>query len=136
MPSPIGTWTLNSFYLTDTVTGEKHMPFGREPIGCIVIQPSGRMIALLTPSGRKAPTTVEDKAAAFDAMVAYSGQYRIEGQEFVTSVEMAWFEPWVGGEQRRRYRLDGDTMNIESAPAKMPGLENPVVGTLVWTRES
>ncbi|XWN32959.1 MAG: hypothetical protein ROR55_07720 [Devosia sp.] len=51
-------------------------------------------------------------------------------------MEIAWFEQWVGGEQRLRYRLDGDIMHIESAPATMPGLENPVVGTLVWTRES
>ncbi|MEM7169846.1 MAG: lipocalin-like domain-containing protein [Pseudomonadota bacterium] len=136
MSSPVGTWILNSFYLTDTVTGEKHMPFGPDPVGCIVIQPSGRMIAVLTPSDRKAPTTMEEKAAAFDAMVAYSGQYRLEGEEFVTNVEMAWFEPWVGGEQRRYYQLDGDTMSIESGSTAMPGLENPVVGTLVWTRES
>jgi hypothetical protein len=93
------------------------------------------MIAVLTPSSRKPPITVEEKAAAFDAMYAYSGHYRLEGDEFVTSVDVAWFEPWVGGDQRRAYCVEGDTMTIVSAPVRSPAFENLVVGTLVWTRE-
>lgn len=132
----IGVWKLHSFDLTDTVTGEKRQPLGPSPRGSLVLHPSGRMIAVLTPSDRKPPITAEEKAAAFDAMYAYSGPYRLEGDEFVTSVDVAWFEPWISSEQRRTFRIDGDRMRIVSAPVRSPAFANPIIGTLVWTREA
>ncbi|WP_460449596.1 lipocalin-like domain-containing protein [Alsobacter sp. SYSU BS001988] len=77
--SPVGVWRLRSFDLADTVTGEKRQPFGAHPQGCLVLHPCGRMIGVLTPSGRPIPVTIEEKVAAFDAMYAYSGMYRLEG---------------------------------------------------------
>ncbi len=133
--SPVGVWILRSFFVADTVTGEMHQPFGPDPRGCLALEPTGRMFGMLTPSGRARPTTVEEKAAAFDAMYAYSGRYRLEGDDFVTSVDVAWFEPWVGSEQRRTFRVEGDTMTIVSAPVRIPAYENPIIGTLVWVRE-
>ena len=94
------------------------------------------MIGVLTPSGRAAPVSVEEKAAAFDAMYAYSGHYRLEGDEFITSVDVAWFESWVGSEQRRRYRVQGQTITIVSAPVRSSAFEHAIAGTLVWTREA
>ena len=134
--SPVGVWSLRSFDLVDTVTGEKRLPFGTDPRGSLAIPPSGRMFVVMTPSGRQPPTSVEEKAAAFDAMYAYSGQYRIEDGEFITSVDVAWFEPWVGSEQRRAYRVEGNTMTIVTAPVRSPAFEIPFIGTLVWKRET
>ncbi len=133
--SPVGTWKLLSYEIVDTVTGDRRLPFGPDPLGRIMLDASGRMMGILTPSCRATPAAVEDKAAAFDAMFAYSGHYRLEGDAFVTSVDVAWFQPWVGSEQRRAFRVEGNTMTIVSAPVRSPAFDNPVIGTLVWTRE-
>ncbi len=132
----IGMWRLLSFDLTDTLTGEKRQPFGAHPRGSLVLHPGGRMIGMLTPSDRKPPVTVEEKAAAFDAMFAYSGPYRLEGDDFITSVDVAWFEPWIGGEQRRTFKIDGNRMSIVSAPVRSPAFANPIIGSLLWEREA
>jgi hypothetical protein len=34
-------------------------------------------------------------------MIAYSGKYRVEGKEFVATVDMSWKEVWNSMEQRR-----------------------------------
>jgi hypothetical protein len=44
-----------------------------------------------------------DQAEAFQKLVAYSGLYRIESPDrFVTAIDVAWFEPWLGSEQARK----------------------------------
>jgi hypothetical protein len=50
------------------------------------------------------------------SMIAYSGKYRIEGNDFVTTVDVSWNEAWNGTEQRRHCTLDGDKLMIVSAP--------------------
>ena len=43
-------------------------------------------------------------------MIAYSGRYRVEGSTITTKVEVAWNEAWVGGEQVRHIRFEGDKL--------------------------
>ncbi len=45
-----------------------------------------------------------------------SGRYRVEGQDFVTVVEVSWNEEWNGTEQRRHFRIDSKRLLIESEP--------------------
>jgi hypothetical protein len=69
-------------------------------------------------------------------MLAYSGRYRIEGRDFITVVEVSWNEEWNGTEQRRHFRIDGDRLFIESAPAPsrvFPGKTE--FRRVVWERE-
>jgi hypothetical protein len=58
-----------------------------------------------------------ERAALHKSMLAYTGTYRIEGDEFITLVEVSWNEEWNGTEQRRHFRIDGDKLFVESAPA-------------------
>ena len=41
-------------------------------------------------------------------MIAYTGRYRVEDGKVITKVEIAWNEAWVGGEQVRFIRFEGD----------------------------
>lgn len=50
-------------------------------------------------------------------MLAYSGNYRVEGGDFITRVDASWSEEWNGTEQRRHFRIEGDRLCVESAPA-------------------
>jgi hypothetical protein len=72
-----------------------------------------------------------ERAALHRSMLAYTGKYRIEG-----NVDASWNEGWNGSEQRRRFRLDGDKLFIESAPA--PSIVSPGkidFRRIVWKRE-
>jgi hypothetical protein len=53
-------------------------------------------------------------AALHKSMLAYSGKYRVEGNDFVTTVEVSWNEEWNGSEQRRHFRIDGEKLFITS----------------------
>jgi len=44
-------------------------------------------------------------------MLASSGLYRVEGNDFITTVEVSWNEQWNGTEQRRHYRIEGDKLH-------------------------
>ena len=97
------------------------------------------MAALLTPGERVPPITEADRAAAFARLVAYSGRYRLEPPDrLVTTVDVAWFEDWVGTDQVRTYSLDGDRLDMFTPAGRMPqpdGSEATVIGILSWTRE-
>ena len=86
------------------------------------------------------PTTEADRAEAFQKLVAYSGRYRLEPPDrLVTSVDVAWFEPWIGTDQVRTYALDGDSLDIFTTPGRMPrqgGEEVTVVGILSGPRDA
>ncbi len=76
------------------------------------------------------------RSALHKSMVAYTGRYRVEGNEFITTVDVSWNESWNGTEQRRRFRVEGNRLFIESEPA--PSIFYP--GTvdfrrLVWELE-
>jgi hypothetical protein len=110
---------------------------GEHPRGYQIATPEGRGLALVTADGRPVPKTDEDRAKALRSMIAYSGRYRIEGDKVITKVEVAWNEAWVGGEQVRFLRFDGDDiLHIESPPMPHPNVNNKVVRVIVtWARD-
>ena len=137
-PDLCGVWRLKAFYLEVTETGRRLEPFGPAPKGALIMHPDGRMMALITPGEQKPLTTDADQADAFRRLVAYSGLYRLEPPDrFVTTVDVAWFQPWLGTDQARTFSLDGDTLHIMSAPTRSPMTGDALaVGVLSWARES
>jgi hypothetical protein len=112
----IGSWKLISWQVI-AEDGTVHDLYGAKPKGYLVLTREGRSIAVTTADGRKAGMGDADRAALHKSMVAYSGRYRIEGNDFVTTVEVSWNEAWNGTEQRRHFRIEGDRLFIETAPA-------------------
>ncbi len=133
-----GTWTLRSLVTETLGTGERSESLGADPRGVLILNPDGRMAALLTPRDRAMPVTDAERAAALLSMCCYSGRYRLEPpNRFVTTVDVAWLPSWVGTEQVRTYALDGDRLDVVSAPVGMPGQAGAeVVVTLSWEREA
>jgi hypothetical protein len=138
IPDLCGVWRLKAFYLEVVDTGQRIEPFGPAPKGALIMHPGGRMMAVITPGEQKAPASEADQADAFRKLVAYSGLYRLEPPDrFVTSVDVAWFQPWLGTDQARTFSLDGDALYIMSAPTGSPMTGNSLaVGVLSWLRES
>ena len=132
----VGLWTLVSVVYEDQATKERTPVLGEKPRGRQIATADGRWLALVTAEGRPVPKTDEQRAQALRTMIAYSGRYRVEDGRVITKVEVAWNEAWVGGEQVRFARFEGDRLFIESPPMPHPNQNNRVVRVIViWDRE-
>jgi hypothetical protein len=131
----VGTWKLVSVVYEDQQTKERTPVLGEHPKGYQIATPEGRWLALVTADGRPVPKTDEDRAQALRTMIAYTGRYRVEDGKVITKVDAAWNEAWVGSEQIRFIRFDGDLLYIESPPMPHPNVNNKVVRVIVtWQR--
>lgn len=134
--SPVGTWKLVSCVWEDVQTKERTFLYGEHPNGYAILTSEGRLMALITAEGRTVPHTGEDRDTAFRSAAAYSGRYRVDGNQFVTTVDIAWNEAWVGTDQVRFFRLEGDRLYIETPPTPNPEARGRMVrGMLIWERE-
>lgn len=132
-----GSWRLVSFEMVDEVTKERELPYGTHPRGFLILLPEGRMMAVITPDSRKPPTTEADRAVAFRSMLAYSGTYQVRGNSFITEVDAAWNEAWVGTYQERSFEISGDRLMIVSRPGPAVNFGNRMMhGELLWERET
>ena len=132
----VGSWTLVSVVYEDTATRERTPVYGEHPRGIQIATPEGRWLALMTAEGRAIPKTDADRAQALKSMIAYTGRYRVENGQVITKVEAAWNEAWVGGEQVRNIRFEGDRLYIESPPMPHPNINDKTVRVIVvWQRE-
>src|SRR5688572_18240382 len=123
----VGLWTLVSVVYEDQETKARTPVLGEKPRGRQIATADGRWLALVTAEGRPVPKTDEQRAQALRTMISYSGRYRVENGRVVTKVEIAWNEAWVGGEQVRFIRFEGDRLFIESPPMPHPNVNNKVV---------
>ena len=131
----LGVWKLQTYEIEFQDTGEREASFGAHPNGFIIFTPEGRMMAVLTAEDRKVPQTDADRVAAFRSMYAYSGIYRLEDDRWITRVDTAWNESWVGTDQVRLYRLDGDTLTVTSNWRTYPNYDGRIArGFLTWVR--
>ena len=130
----IGNWKLVSWQV---VSGEEAKDlFGTKPKGYMILTREGRAMTVTTAEARTPGESEHERAALHRSMLAYTGKYRLEGNEFITTVDASWNESWNGSEQRRRFRLDGDTLFVKSAPA--PSILSPGkldFRRIVWERE-
>lgn len=133
----IGNWKLVSVVYEDPQTGERTPVLGEHPRGYQIATKAGRWLALVTAEGRKVPQTDEDRAKALRTMISYTGQFRVEDGKVITKVDAAWNEAWVGTEQVRAYRFEGnDIMHLESPPQPHPNLMGKMVKIIVtWQRD-
>jgi hypothetical protein len=133
--SLIGNWKLVSWQVI-VENGAPQNVFGSNPKGYLILTREGRSMALTTADNRKGGMGNAERAELHKSMLAYSGKYRIEGNEFITTVDVSWNEVWNGTEQRRRFRIEGDRLLIESAPAPsivFPGRTD--FRRIVWERD-
>ena len=132
----VGTWKLVSVVYEDVVTKERTPVLGEHPKGIQIATPEGRWLALVTAEGRQIPKTDAERARALTSMIAYTGRYRVDDGKVITKVEAAWNEAWVGTEQVRAIRFEGNRLYIESPPMPHPNVNDKTVRVIViWERE-
>lgn len=93
-----GTWQLAFVQATNATGGDIPSPWGPRPMGRLVLDSEGRMMAVLC-DGR--PELPEGTTRAYSS---YCGNYRIEDDTLITKVDAAADKSRIGGEQRRGLR--------------------------------
>jgi hypothetical protein len=127
----LGTWKLVSVS-SSTSDGERNAaPFGPSPTGFLTYTPDGRMSAIISHGGRKpllaggsAPASAEQQAAqaeAFRTFVAYAGRYTLKSDEVIHHVEVSFIQDWVGTDQVRPIKFEGERLVLSTPPMLMGG---------------
>ena len=130
----VGTWKLVSWQVIPE-NGPPQDVFGAHPKGFLILTREGRSMVLTTAEKRQAGKGEAKRANLHKSMLAYTGTYRVEGHDFITTVEVSWTEEWNGTEQRRHFRIEGNKLFVESIPAPsilFPGKTD--FRRIVWER--
>jgi lipocalin-like protein len=132
----VGTWQVVSLQFEFADTGECRDTLGPNPSGFLILTDNGRLMVILASPARAAPKSEADRAVLFESMMAYSGKYRVEGDDkFITTVDLAWHPEWNGTEQTRFFKLDGDTLSITTPQQTLPLFPGRTGrGLVVWQR--
>jgi len=118
----IGTWKILSFDNEFQDGSPRRALYGQNPSGYIILTPEGRMAAIFEGEGRKPAKTDEERAVLLRTMFAYTGMYRLEGDKWITKVDVAWNPAYNGTDQVRFYKLDGNRLEVTGAWGPNPNL--------------
>ena len=132
----LGIWKIVSWETEFQATGEREPVLGKNPTGYIIFTPEGRMMTVITGEGRKEPKTDQDRADLLKSLIAYTGMYRLEGDKWITKVDVAWTPAFVGTEQTRFFKFDGDRLYIITAWMQMTTRPEKGIGRaiIMWER--
>jgi len=136
----VGTWKLISMTARDETTGKESNIYGENPLGFLTYTAGGRMSAVIAAADRKISAdsagraTPEEQTMLFRRSFAYAGSYTFTEDGVIHHVEVAADPTWIGGDQRRFARLQGNRLIILTPPHKGPVSPNPVVISAVFER--
>jgi len=135
----VGTWKLVSAVDTNE-KGEKKDTFGSNPTGFLTYTADGRMMAIISFSGRKqlsVPDPIsapaEERADAFATFAAYAGTYTLEPNRVIHHVQVSSFQNRVGTDLVRTIVVLGNgRLMLRTPPTSRGGAK--VTTELVWER--
>jgi hypothetical protein len=130
--SLVGTYKLVSNVVE--LDGKPSQLMGKAPHGYLVLTPT-RFIMFYTAENRKFGTSVNDKAALLDTMVATSGTYRIEGDKLINTIDASWVENLNGTNRVQTWQLSGNRLTAASEPNFSPRYPSKtVIERRVWEK--
>lgn len=104
-----GAWRLTDFALEDPSGDRK--PWGSQVRGLLIYDPSGRMSVSINKAIEKSSSEAQD---TLDAMLFYSGRYRVEEDRIIHDVEIASDPERVGKELVRFASIHVDVLELVS----------------------
>jgi hypothetical protein len=134
----IGTWRLTQFVEEDQLTGAVTHPLGPQPKAYVIYTGDGYVSTLFTAADRRAPAnaqaTDEEAVGLYRSMVAFAGRYALHGDRLIYYPEISWNEAWNGTKQQRWFVVDGDRLEVRSAPVVSTLTGAQTVFSLTWDR--
>jgi Lipocalin-like domain len=131
----IGTWRLVTYETIDD-SGRRRRPYG-DAVGRLTYDAHGNMTGQVMRPGRApvegADGSTQQVRAAYAGYVAYFGRYSVsaDGVSVIHHVEGALNPAWVGGDQTRGLRFDGDRLVLHTNVPKAGGT---VKHELTWEK--
>jgi len=141
----IGVWKLMSGVSKDQVTGEVRYPWGKNPVGRLSYEESGRMFAQLMNPGRRsvggmsnrgaaaaiADASADDMREMLTGFNAYFGTFDVDApsRTVIHHLQSALIPSWVGTDQRRKYEFPRPDQLVILNTASQADYR------LVWQRE-
>lgn len=131
----VGTWRLVS-YETDEQDGRRGKPFG-SAVGRLQYDGSGNMAGQVMrpdrPHAELGDGSAQQLRAAYIGYIAYFGTYEVapDGRTVTHHVEGALNPAWVGGDQVRGMRFEGEYLVLS---AEVPKAGKVVTHVLTWER--
>lgn len=116
----IGIWRLTSYEVEIQETGEIIHSMGEKPSGYACFTQNHHVMVTLTADNRKKAVTDQEKVGLLNTIVSYAGTYRVEGNEWITSVKVAWNPEWVNTEQRRQFEIQNNHLRVLTSWRVMP----------------
>ncbi len=133
-----GTWKLKS-YEVRWASGKVSYPFGEKPEGRLTYTENGFVaVNIMATSRSKFEArelklgTAEEKVAAAETYISYSGRYEFDGDKVLHHVDVCLFPNWVGRDQVRIFDLRGNTLALKTIPDSKD--EHGRQGYLIWER--
>ncbi len=120
----LGSWRLVRAVAEDEAGGKLPPPYGPQPMGRLVLNADGRMMAVLC-DGRPQLPPGEERAYA-----SYCGNFRIEDGRLITRVDAAALRERIGGDEVREVELKGNRLVLRP-PRRADGAQR----ILSWERE-
>ena len=134
----IGTWRLQSFDIK-TADGQVTYPFGRDAVGYYIFAESGYVSVALMGAHRPKfaggdvlAGSSEEKVAAAEGYISYSGQFEIRADKLIVHPEVSFFPNWIGVDQVRSFELTDNTLTLSTPSMLLRGLQQ--TAHLVWER--
>ena len=129
----VGTYKLISFESTYE-DGTSYTMLGDKPDGYIIVTPK-RFMTILASANRQPGKTVDERAALYTSLIAYTGPYTVEGSKLITAVDVSWNQTWTGTKQGRTFTIEGNRLTLvtDKAPS-VKDASKMAVGRLVWEK--
>lgn len=134
----VGTWKLISYEVRAADEKVTH-PWGEHPEGRLMYSGDGHVsVAMMAPDRPRFESrelkfgTPEEKIAAVDRYISYAGRYEIQGNKVVHHVEVCLFPNWVGRDQKRNFKFEGNRLYLSTDPDPRDGKRK--TGYLIWER--
>jgi hypothetical protein len=125
----LGTWRLVSDFEIHP-DGSRHAEWGSRPVGYLMYDKTGHMCVTLGAADMArwrdpAKPTDAERAATHKNMEAYCGGYEVRENEgtVIHRPELAEWPHYIGSEQIRHYRFEGDDQLVLSLEEVVPGGE-------------
>jgi hypothetical protein len=134
----LGTWKLESCEL-QTAGGSTKYPYGKNATGYIMYLEKSRMAVIISGDNRKSFATddllggtTDEKLAAFDSYISYCGTFEVGNETVIHHIDTSLFPNWVGTDQERIYRFEGDLLYLSTKPFLIQGEQQTAY--LIWQR--
>lgn len=134
----LGTWQLVGVTREEVPSGIVTTFMGAAPRGYIHYGADGRMMVVITQSGRTPPqgavATAAEAEALFRSMTSYTGTYTIDGNVLTHHVELSWNEAWSGTRQVRTATFEGNRVTLATPVSPDPVDGRRSIRRMVWEK--